>query len=138
MTYRFSTVFALVALSGVLVLAGCSSSKKGFALKGSVSYQGKPLSSGIIRLHMAENRVAMARIQPDGSFEATDLFAGEVKATVEEDPMEEMQRRMRVGVGVPKTPIPKSSPIPVKYRDVNTAGLVFTIASNQPLDITLQ
>ena len=138
MTYRFSTVFALVALPGVLVLAGCSSSKKGFALKGSVSYQGQPLTSGIVRLHMAENRVAMARIQPDGSFEATDLFAGEVKATIEADPMEEMQRRMRAGVRGPMAPIPKSTPIPAKYKDVNTSGLVFTIESNQPLDIALQ
>ena len=138
MTYRFSTVFALVALSGVLSLAGCSDSKKGFALKGSVSYQGQPLTSGIVRLYMAENRVSMARIQPDGSFEATDLFAGEVKATIEEDPMEEMQRRMRVGARVSKAPLAKSSAIAAKYRYVNTSGLVFTIESNQPLGITLQ
>jgi hypothetical protein len=138
MTYRFSTVFALVVLPGVLVLAGCSSGKKSFALKGSVLYQGQPLTSGVVRLHMAENRVAMARIRPDGSFEATDLFAGQVKATIEDDPMEEMQRRMRAGARGPKAPIPKSSPIPVKYRDVNTSGLVFTIESNQPLDIILQ
>ena len=75
MTCRSSAVLALVALLGALVLVGCSDSKKGFVLKGSVSYQGKPLSSGMVRLHMAENRLAMAMIQPDGSFALYSLTA---------------------------------------------------------------
>jgi hypothetical protein len=131
----------LVALLGALVLVGCSDSKKGFVLKGSVSYQGKPLSSGMVRLHMAENRLAMAMIQPDGSFEVTDVFPGEAKVTVEEDPAALKRRAMAAGGGAPKAEKPASAPpvaIPPKYKDVNTSDLTFTLKAGTPLKIELK
>jgi hypothetical protein len=132
----------LVALSGVFVISGCSNGKKGFVLKGSVSYQGKPLSSGMVRLYMPDNRMAMAMIRPDGSFEATDVFAGETKLTIEEDPA--VKQLMPAPAGAQKALAPKASaappvPIPPKYKDVSTSGLVFTVTSaKQRLDIELE
>ncbi|HEY7426748.1 MAG TPA: hypothetical protein VH682_21105 [Gemmataceae bacterium] len=142
MMCRSSTALLLVALLGVFVLGGCSSGKKGFAVKGSVSYKGKPLSAGVVRFHMADNRMAMAMIQSDGSFAVTDLFPGEAKVTVEEDTAARMRKRVPAGAKVPKASAPKpppapSAPIPDKYKDVTTAGLVFTLAPEQPLEIKL-
>ena len=134
---RSSAVFLLVALLSVFVLAGCSKSKKPFALKGSVTYQGKPLTSGMIRLHMADNRAAIAMIHRDGSFEATEVFAGEAKVTVEDIPGMKQQLPK-----ASKAPVSKRQPsppisIPAKYKDVNTSDLVFTLVRGQPLDIQL-
>lgn len=144
MTYRSSVVLALIALLGLLALAGCSDSKKGFTLKGSVSYQGKPLSSGVVRLHMSENRMAMAMIQSNGSFEATDVFPGEAKVTIEEDPAVQKRMAMGGGAGAARPPAAgeaTSAPpvaIPPKYKDVNTSDLVFTLKRGEPLNIELK
>jgi len=140
MTGRSSAVFLWLVLSGSLVLTGCSSGKKSFTLKGSVSYQGKALTSGIVRLHMADERMAMAIIQPDGSFEATDVFPGEAKVTIER----RSSRRAWRQAEAPKTSTAgksaaaPSSSIPTKYRDVDTSGLVFTLVPEQPLEIKLE
>jgi len=146
MTCRPSVLLALIGFSAVLGLAGCSDSKKGFALKGSVSYQGKPLPSGVVRLYMTENRVTVARIQPDGSFEATDVFPGEAKATIEDDPAEKQRKRMPAtgaAAGAPaaagpmnRSPLP-SVPLPAKYKDASTSGLSFTLKVGDPLNIEL-
>ena len=140
MTGRSSAFFLWVVLAGTLVLTGCSSGKKSFTLKGSVSYQGKALNSGIIRLHMADDHMAVAMIQPDGSFEATDVFPGEARVTIEK-----FRRRRTWGrPEAPKTStagkaaaaLPGS--LPDKYKDVNTSGLTFTLAPGQPLEINLE
>ncbi len=144
MTCRSSTVLMLAALSASLVLVGCSDRKKGFVLKGSVAYQGKPLTSGIVRLHMAENRMAMAMIQPDGSFEATDVFPGEAKVTVEEDPTVKQRKMMPAPAGAPKAPTVVKQvsvlpvPIPAQYKDANTSGLNFNLKPGTPLHIELK
>jgi len=146
MTWRPS-VFVLIGFSASLAITGCSNSKKGFALKGSVSYQGKPLPSGVVRLFMNEDRVTVARIQPDGSFEATDVFPGEAKATVEEDPTARMRKMMpatgaTAGMPAAAGPMNRSSlpsvPLPAKYKDPSTSGLIFTLKAGDPLNIELR
>src|SRR5262245_13710351 len=118
MTGRSSAIFLWVVLTGTLLLAGCSSGKKSFALKGSVSYQGKALNSGLVKLHMADDHLAVAMIQPDGSFEATDVFPGEAKVTIEK-----LRRRRSLGrPEAPKTPAAEKAAaafpgyIPAKYK----------------------
>ncbi|HWG44253.1 MAG TPA: hypothetical protein VN688_15850 [Gemmataceae bacterium] len=145
MTSRFFIVRLLVAFPVILILAGCSDSKKSFTQKGSVSYLGKPLSSGVVRLHMADKRVAVAMIQSDGSFEATDVFPGEAKATIEEDLAKRQRMAMppapKVGASGPapaNQPSTPSVPIPNKYKNADTSDLTFTLKSGVPLDIQLK
>jgi hypothetical protein len=142
MTARSSGVFAFVVLSALVVVAGCSGPNKGFSVKGSVSYQGKPLRAGWVRLHMADDRMAMAMIQSDGSFEATDVLPGEAKVTVE-------MRQTKMDWKAP----PKGAALafrrkqqkradqlvslPVKYKDINTSGLVFSLVPGERLEIRL-
>lgn len=143
MMRRSSVVFVLIAVPAVLVLAGCSDKNKRFTVQGSVSYQGKPLSAGLVRLYMAEDRKASAKIQSDGSFTVTDVLPGEAKVTVEpEDPAEKM-RRMMSPEGGPQGAAPKPAPpptvsLPAKYQDVTTTDLIFTLEPGIPLKIELR
>jgi hypothetical protein len=142
MTRRASLVFLGIAWLQIFFLVGCTSGKKFFTLKGSVSYKGKPLSSGIVRLYMSENRVAMAMIHPDGSFEVTDVIPGEAKVTVEEDMLARQPKPLpmpgRKTVASTTESPSSSDPIPAKYKDVKTSGLIFTLVPGQPLNIDLQ
>jgi hypothetical protein len=135
---------AFFILSGIAALGGCSQPDKGFVQKGSVTLEGKPLTSGIVRFHMAGSRLANAVIQPDGTFEATEAIPGEAKVTVEDDLSKHNQTmpgpKAGAGppkqLGVPEAP-PKAIPIPVKYKDVAKSGLVFTLSPGTPLEIKL-
>jgi hypothetical protein len=100
-----------------LAAAGCSPGK-GLTIEGTVSYKGKPVSSGFVRFFGSGDHVSMAKIESDGRFIITDVFPGEVKVTVEQDP--------------------SPHAIPEKYGDVQTSGLVYPITSaTTKLDIKL-
>ncbi len=109
------------------------------------------MTSGVVRFHMANNRLANAIIQPDGTFEATEVIPGEAKVTVEDDPGKLNQKIPipRTGAAPPaaKQPAPqvpgvpeptaKAVPIPAKYKDPEKSGLVFTLSPNVPIEIQL-
>jgi|SRR5579875_3896007 hypothetical protein len=138
MVCKLSTVSLLSFFWIFLFFVGCAKDHKDFRIKGTVSYQGKPLSSGVIRLHMANGRVAAARIRPDGSFEITDVIPGEVKVTIEEDPAEIERRTMPLPQVPMKPAVMKSSvQVPAKYKDAKTSDLVFTLVPGQPLKVEL-
>lgn len=144
MPFRPSAVVSLVVLPGVFALVGCSDGNKAFVLNGSVSYQGKPLKSGLVRLHMADGRAGMAMIHPDGTFEATDVIPGDAKVTIEEDPATRNRRMMGGGgAAAPSLPDPANSAsapvaIPSKYQDVKTTPLSYTLKRGTPLKIELE
>jgi hypothetical protein len=104
----------------MLAGAGCSDNQR-LTIKGSVSYQGKPVPAGIVKIHGPGDHLAMAYLR-DGIFRITEVPPGEVKVTVEPDPS-----------GGQSVPIPK------KYADLKTSDLVFTITSStSELPIELQ
>ncbi|HEY7423067.1 MAG TPA: hypothetical protein VH682_02385 [Gemmataceae bacterium] len=84
--------------------------------------------------------MAMAMIQPDGSFEATDVFPGEAKVTVEKRTSRRAWRQAEApkASAAEKAAAAPPGSIPAKYRDVDTSGLVFTLAPDQPLEIELE
>ena len=121
---------------------GCG--QKRVVVSGSVSYKGSPLSEGIVRIYSTDNHVSMANIRPDGAFAVSDVFPGEVQVTVESHPGSLMQERMSRGSTAPGEPPamfpdkPEATPIPSKYKDRATSGLVYTITSDsEKLDIRL-
>jgi hypothetical protein len=108
--------------------AGCSGKGvKKVSFRGTVSYQGHMLRSGQVTFYgPAPERViySAARIQPDGSFMATDVVPGEVTVTYMDTPQ---------GSGSPGAPDqPKGPPVSVheKYRDPVRSGLQYTITSD--------
>jgi hypothetical protein len=107
-----------VAPTGVAVLlavaCGCGQSTSTFT--GKVTYQGQPVTSGVIYFlgPAPKMQMGMGTIRDDGTYVATDVPVGEV----------------RVSFQVPK--------LPAKYADPNTSGLVYAITSGMAsLDIAV-
>ena len=94
MKYYVPSPRALGVVLSLLVLAGCSSSKKRFVVEGAVSYRGQPLSSGRIWFFMTDGRAAMSSIH-DGTFTVTDVFPGEARAAVTTQDISAARMRMR-------------------------------------------
>jgi hypothetical protein len=124
----------LLALAALL--AGGCTPRKNFTLKGSVSYQGKPVPAGIVKFYGPGDRLSVAYVQPDGTFEITDLVPGPVKVAVEEDP----GARMKASMGTPPAGgAVQHVSIPPRYWDEKTSGLEFTIdARTKDLPIKLE
>jgi hypothetical protein len=106
---RTAPGFLFLAL--VLANAGCSDNQR-LTIKGSVSYQGQPVKTGIVKIYGPGDRLAMAYLR-DGTFHITEVTPGEIKVTVEPDSSEGQ------AVAIPK-----------KYADPKTTNLVFTITSS--------
>jgi hypothetical protein len=137
--------FALRRLGGVAVvclavaLTGCggSGTDKAKEIRGSVSYKGQKLESGTVRFVSANNEVAFARVQPDGSFIITDVSPGEVKVGVIQG---NEPRSVGDSSGKPAAK-PTKPPVvlPQKYQDPATSGVTKTVeASTRQLDIDFQ
>jgi hypothetical protein len=136
----------LALLGGLLLavgLAGCSGNQR-LTIQGTVSYQGRPVPSGVVKFHGPGDRVSMATLEKDGTFTITDVSPGEVKVTVEEDPAARMKESM-TGAGDEQpsadgkeAAVPPIS-IPPRYWKVSTSGLVYTITSGTDrLDVKLE
>ncbi len=103
-----------------LAVVGCASNQR-ITLHGSVTYQGQPLSAGIVKIYGPGDHSSMAYVR-DGAFRITDVTPGEIQVTVESDPSEG-----------------KRTALPKKYADRNTSGLSFQITpSSRDLKITLE
>ena len=108
--------FALVCASlALVVLSGCSKPTTS-TFHGTVSFQGKPLKSGVIYFlgPAPQMRMGMGTIHDDGTYTATDVPVGDVRVSFQ-------------APGVPAT-----------YGDPNTSKLTYTITSGMTsLDIAV-
>lgn len=119
---RFGRAVALLAL--LAVVAGCGS--KGVVkvtVKGTVTYKGKTLSSGIVTFNSSNGSYSAATVQADGSFIITDVAPGEISVGVMESPQGSGSSS---GEASPKPSLPAAN-LPQKYRDPATSGLKYTI-----------
>jgi hypothetical protein len=134
---RFSV--AALVLAWFLLGTGCSSQNKPLTINGSVSSQGQPVPAGIVRFHGPGDHLAMADLQPDGTFIITDVVPGEVKVTIEEDARAQKRLAMQGQPGAAGTPRARPVPIPRKYQDEATSDLVFNISPDmKKLEINLR
>lgn len=107
----------ILFLGLTLTMVGCSNNKR-LTIKGSVSYQGRPVAAGIVKFHSPGDHLEMAYVR-DGAFSITDVPPGEVQVTVE--------------------PQGKGNEIPRKYSDLKSSPLVYTITpKTRELAITLE
>lgn len=96
------------------VAAGCSKPTSTFS--GKVTYQGKPVTSGVIYFlgPAPKFQMGMGTIHDDGTYVATDVPVGEV----------------RVSFQAPQ--------VPARFGDPNKSGLVYSISSGMTsLDIAI-
>lgn len=135
-------LLALVAL--VVLAAGCAGEKR-TNVTGTVSIDGQVVTEGVVQFLCPGDRLATARIQPDGTFVATDVVPGEeVRIAILEDPDRGMFKMTGGSDGsappvVEPTPLPKAARIPEQYKSFETSGLTYTISADSPrVDITLK
>ena len=130
--WYIASFLSLVAI--VVSVSGCGTKDAKVTIRGTVSYKGQPLSSGMLQL-VGRNGAApsAAAIQTDGTFIMTDVAVGEVNAIILATPISPD----RTGA---KTSNPKITPadLPEKYQDPEKSGLKYTITPDtRELDIKL-
>jgi hypothetical protein len=127
-------------LGAVLLAVAACATKKTATVSGKVICQGQPVPMGAIYFHGGNDQMAMGILQNDGSFTATDVPLGEIKATVQARDPGVYAQQMRGPAGVAPQPAPAAFvAVPAKYADVNTTDLVFTIAGDtKDLEVNLR
>jgi hypothetical protein len=130
--WYIASFLSLVAI--VVSVSGCGTKDAKVTIRGTVSYKGQPLSSGMLQL-VGRNGAppSAASIQKDGTFIMTDVAVGEVNAIILATPISPD----RTGA---KTSNPKITPadLPEKYQDPEKSGLKYTITPDtSELDIKL-
>lgn len=134
-------------LLGLLLLPlaiGCGGQAKG-TVSGKVTYQGRPLSSGIVSFVPESGAPHYADIQSDGSYRMVNAPVGPVKIGVQSKPKQSASPSARM----PRNPQDygkleadmnqKESILPDQYTDPNKSGLTYTVKKGkQPFDIELK
>lgn len=117
----------LVAVLAAVAVAGCGEPDgRVREVRGTVSYKGQPLDSGTVRVVGANNEVAFAVVQADGSFILTDVPPGEVKIGVQQgnEPRSVGDSSGKKAANAARAPVA----LPKKFHDPETSGVTHTIA----------
>ena len=115
------------ALFASLVLVGCGSKQS--ELSGTVTYQGKPLSSGSVLVAGSDGMVKASPIQPDGAYKIKGIVTGTIRVTVS-SPDPGIAAAPSRNMQAPAPPTKDNSkwfPIPDDYSDFNKSGLTFDL-----------
>jgi hypothetical protein len=112
--------FALALITG---LPGCGGRQFG-SVSGTVTYQGKPLTSGLVVFVDKDGKVTQpAGIEVDGSYVAEKVPVGPMAVCVETHPLSGGD-----GGGTDQ-PRPRYVPLPPKYKDAKQSELTLTVKS---------
>jgi hypothetical protein len=142
---RYSCCFMPVVLLAALLgpaLSGCGSREVYGHISGKVTFEGKPLSEGLVFFSNNDKGIHMSGdVKPDGSYEIiTAKGAGLPLGTYQvrvRPPLEPLPMGAGASLVAPK---PKNYPnIPEKYREYETSGLSLTVKDgDNPLDIPMK
>lgn len=113
-------------------LAGCGGDG-GATIDGKVTYQGQPVTSGLINFSAPGKRPIGAPLQPDGSYQLV-LSPGEYQVRV--DSPAPLPAGWKEGDPLPSD---KDRPVPAKYANFDSSGLTATIEANgdESVDIAI-
>lgn len=135
---RLKILTLLIVMS---VAAGCDRGEKLGRVFGTVTYQGQPVTAGILVFSNHQAGVHMtAELNSDGTYELQTaggfgLPLGTYQVAVN-PPMAEPPV---LGSPNPAPRVPPSNNIPPKYRDFETSGLTITVGEGEnPFDIEMQ
>jgi hypothetical protein len=123
--------------SCAMLLAGSGCADRGIkkiTLKGTVTYEGKPVTSGLLKIIGPGGNYSAASIQESGHYEITEVVPGELKIGVMETPQGSGSSGGDGGAS-------KVTPLnlPEKFRDPETSGVKYTITEEtRELNIELK
>jgi hypothetical protein len=133
-----------LAVATLVGLAGCSPKEKRVNVSGTVTLGGRPLTEGVVQFHGPGDRLSTAKIQPDGTFVATDILPGDnVQVAIIDDPDQVMSQMVAPLDGsvppVEQKSAAKQVKIPAKYKSFDTSGLSYTVGPmGTQIEIKLQ
>jgi len=119
-------------IAAIALLSGCGASGPEMAsVSGKVTYNGKPVSRGLISFQTTapDGRNATGMIQPDGSYELQTenprdgALLGNYRVSISAREEEEIL------MYIPKKPVKPKRLIPEKYENPATSNLTATVAS---------
>src|SRR6185503_1032703 len=114
-----------LALLPMLLLAGCADrGPTRVTVKGNVTYQGKPLHSGLLQFVGPES-YSVASVQPDSTVIITDVAPGEIKVGVLEAPQSSGSSSGEKTAS--SGPAPMN--LPPKYRDPAKSGVKYLVTA---------
>jgi hypothetical protein len=122
-----------VLLLAVSLISGCGSGDGGATVSGVVSFNGVPVTTGVIGFYKSGSKALGGPIGADGAYSLA-IPPGEYQVRV--DAPSPMPDGWKEGQPLPKLP---PRPVPEKYASFETSGITATITdeSTQHFDITL-
>jgi len=117
------------------VLSGCGSDKPTGQVKGTVTFEGTPVTVGMLQIHSDDGTLTRnGRIGDGGHFDIADAPVGKVTLTIDVPASMQRKRAKRpvLNTKTPELPATQEVPdalkgIPAKYREMDKSGLHFTI-----------
>lgn len=126
------TAGGLVLAAVVLAATGCGGGQTTGSVSGTVTYNGKPVTSGDVNFISSTGTAALAKLDETGGYKIDALQAGEYKVYVT-PPLPEPQ-----APGAKAGP-PRKFEVPPKFRDATTSGVKVTVkGGSNDLPISLK
>lgn len=128
-----AVTLSILLILGFLAAGGCDAPSAKVA--GNVTYQGKPVTSGLVVFIDAAGRATLpASVQSDGSFTISKAAVGPVKVSFD-NPVPPRLPRGRPGSTAAEDPelvqmaraIANYTPTPAKYKDPAESGIEFDL-----------
>lgn len=138
--FRSSTSAIVLAAVLAAALAGCGSDEVRGRIAGRITFQGEPLSEGLVFFSNNENGIHMSgEVKPDGTYDIITAKGAGLPLGVYQVRVRPPLQPLPSGI-VQTAPKPKQYPnIPEKYREYQTSGLTLTVNEGQnQLDIDMK
>lgn len=135
--WNFASLAPMAFCMSIMLISciGCDGSPATYTVSGSVSYQGKPVTGGLINFMPTAGQPLGGRINEDGTY-SYRLPAGEFKVRIDTPPP--MPEGWEEGDPLPK---PKPRQVPEKFGQYRSSGLTTTVdagSSSQTINFDLQ
>jgi hypothetical protein len=132
-----SALYGLASLLLTTLLAGCDSGPATAKVEGSVSFEGKPVTSGTIVFYPAEGRPTMGSINPSGTYKlGEEALVGSHTVTIESmqvsgaGPQPQTPRDELKGLGFGGNPVVTWN-VPEEYSNKSTSMLTAKVESGK-------
>jgi hypothetical protein len=114
-------------------LAACGCGQSEATIRGRVTVQGKPLTTGTVLFLGSDNRVATGSIGPDGHYVANHASMGTLRVAVQSLRPAQVRAAMQRPKDAPPLPgrITNLVPVPQKYQSPETSELTCTVQQKE-------